>query len=286
MKPISPLFRLSALLSASACSVFASEWVELFDEDLSNFEIWMGVPHSTVEGLPEGTYQSNDVHNGTPMGLDADVKEVFTVVEEDGDLILRVTGEIYGGLTTIDDFSDYHLSIEMRWGDKKWEPRLNRLRDSGILYHCYGDHGRFWNVWKSSLEYQVQEGDLGDFIALAGPKAEIRTTLLEGVKRPRFDPDSEEYRGGYISAFPEPDAPHGEWNQLDLYVIGNNAIHVANGEVVNVVENARKPDGTPLTSGQIQLQSEAAEVDYRNFRIRPIDEFPEEIRSQVRFKGE
>ena len=262
------------------------KWEHLLDMELSNFEVWMGIPHETVEDLPEGTYQSNNVHKGTPMGLDADVKNVFSVVEEDGELILKVTGEIYGGLTTLEEFENYHMSIQVRWGEKKWAPRLNALRDSGILYHCYGEHGSFWQVWKSSLEFQVQESDMGDFISLAGPSANVRISRIEGVKRPRFDKEGEEYGGGYVSAYPEADAQHGEWNQLDLYVIGNYAIHVANGEVVMVVENAKDHQGEPLTKGQIQLQSEAAEVYYKNFKIRSIETFPSEYRDQVRFREE
>ncbi|MGC6425187.1 MAG: 3-keto-disaccharide hydrolase [Lentimonas sp.] len=245
----------------------------------------MGVPHATVGGLPEGTYQSDNVHDGTPMGLDADLKNVFSVIEEEGELILKVTGEIYGGLTTLDEFENYHMSIQVRWGDKKWAPRLNALRDSGILYHCHGNHGSFWKVWKSSLEFQVQESDLGDFIPLAGPYADIRLSYIEGVKRPRYDKNSDDYGGGYVSAYPEPDAPHGEWNQLDLYVVGNNAIHVVNGEVVMVVENAKDHHGEPLAKGQIQLQSEAAEVYYKDFKIRPLSVFPEAFSSQVRFRS-
>lgn len=274
------------LFASITLPVVASEWGPLLDQELSNFEIWMGVPHSTVEGLPEGTYQSDNVHKGTPMGLDADVKNVFSVVEESGEPVLKITGEIYAGLTTLESYSDYHLSVQVRWGDQKWEPRLKDLRDSGILYHCHGKHGAFWKVWMSSLEFQVQETDMGDFIQIAGPKAEVRTTKLEGVKRLRFDPASETYNSGYISAYPEPDSPHGEWNLLEIYVIGNDAIHVVNGEVVMVVENATKKDGTPLTSGQIQIQSEAAEVYYKDFKIRTIEDFPKAIRSKVRFKGE
>ncbi|MGJ8641485.1 MAG: 3-keto-disaccharide hydrolase [Opitutaceae bacterium] len=284
IRPKYAFILLSSLVSLQLNA--ANNWEQLLDKELSKFEIWMGVPHETVEGLPEGTYQSDNVHKGTPMGLDADVKDVFTVIEEDGELVLKVTGEIYGGLSTRSEFENYHMRIQARWGDQKWEPRLNALRDSGILYHCYGEHGSFWNVWKSSLEFQVQETDMGDFIEIAGPKAEVRVSYLEGVKRPRYDPDSEQYAGGYISANPEPDSPHGEWNQLDLFVIGNYAIHVVNGEVVMVVENARKPDGSALVKGQIQLQSEAAEVFYKDFKIRNIADFPAKYRDQVRFKGE
>ncbi|MEM6394308.1 MAG: DUF1080 domain-containing protein [Planctomycetota bacterium] len=245
--------------------------IELFDAELSQWEIWMGVPHETVQGLPEGTYQSGNVHAGTPMGLNNDVKGVFTMIEEDGEPVLKITGEIYGGLTTNASFADYHLSVMFRWGDQKWEPRLNKKRDSGLLYHCYGKHGAFWKTWKACLEFQVQETDLGDFIPLAGPKARMRGTLING-KWLRYDPNSDTVHvaGGYTSASAEPDAPHGQWNHLELYVLGDRAVHVVNGQVVMVLFDAIDGKGQPLTSGQIQIQSEAAECYYKAMRLTPI----------------
>lgn len=249
----------------------------LLDTTLSNFEIWMGIPHASTEGLPPGTFQSSNVTQGIPMGLNADVKNVFQLIEENDELVLHISGEIYGGLTTIKSYQNYHLTLQFRWGEKKWPPRRYALRDSGLLYHCHGPHGAFWNVWKASLEFQVQETDLGDFIPLAGTKASIRHTHLEGIKRARFDPDSTQRTNGYISAWPEPDAPHGKWNQLDLYTWGDFSAHIVNGEVVMVVEKAKNKAGAPLTSGQIQLQSEAAECYYKNIEINPITQLPDSV---------
>ena len=83
----------------------------------------------------------------------------------------------------------------------------------------------------------------------------------------------------------ELDAPHGEWNHLEIYVIGNDAVHLVNGKVVMVVENAMNPEtNKPLTEGQIQIQSEAAECYYKQFTITPIKAFPKAIKKQVRFK--
>ena len=249
----------------------------LLDTTLSNFEIWMGIPHASTEGLPPGTFQSTNVTQGIPMGLNADVKNVFQLIEENDELVLHISGEIYGGLTTIKSYQNYHLTLQFRWGEKKCPPRRYALRDSGLLYHCHGPHGAFWNVWKASLEFQVQETDLGDFIPLAGTKASIRHTHLEGIKRARFDPDSTQRTNGYISAWPEPDAPHGKWNQLDLYTWGDFSAHIVNGEVVMVVEKAKNKAGAPLTSGQIQLQSEAAECYYKNIEINPITQLPDSV---------
>ncbi|TGV00477.1 3-keto-disaccharide hydrolase [Flavivirga rizhaonensis] len=268
--------------------------IKLFDTNLSHFEKWNGVPHTTVEGLPIGTYQSDNVHNGTPLGLNNDIKNVFSVITENGEPVLKITGEIYGGLTTKSSYGNYHLSVMFKWGDKKWAPRLKALRDSGILYHCYGEHGRFWKTWKTSMEYQVQETDMGDFIPISGntetpkkpgPQVEIRGK--KGKKRSMYAPNSDTYldKIGYTSASKEPDAPHGEWNHLEIYVVGNDAVHIVNSEIVMVVENAINPeDGTPLNKGQIQIQSEAAECYYKDLTLTGIKKFPKFIKKQVRFK--
>lgn len=239
----------------------------------------MGVPHSSVEGLPEGTYQSDNVHKGDPLGLNRDPKNVFSTFEENGETILYVTGEIYGGLTTLRSFKNYHFQTRFKWGEKKWAPRLEMKRDSGIIYHAHGEHGAFWETWKSCLEFQVQEKDMGDFIPLAGPRAAYRGK--HDGDRIVFDPTAAEYidEKGYVHAALEPDYPNGEWNTLDLYVVGDCAIHVVNGIVAFALKDALDRDGQPLTEGQIQIQSEAAECYYKEMRIRPIQEFPETLKA-------
>lgn len=281
------------LFTLALANTFAQKKsIELLDSNLSHFEKWNGVPHETVKDLPAGTYQSNNVHKGTPLGLNNDLKNVFSVSIEKGEPVLKISGEIYGGLTTKETYSNYHFSAMFKWGDKKWEPRLDDKRDTGILYHCYGEHGSFWKTWKTSLEYQVQETDIGDFISISGnsatPKVAGPIVQIRGdEEKKQYVPSSENYfeGKGYNHASLEPDAPHGEWNHLEIYVVGNNSVHVVNGEVVMVVEDARTPDGEPLTKGQIQIQSEAAECYYKQVNIKSIKKFPKKIRKQVRFKS-
>ncbi len=265
-------------LPAPVATIPAGIVIDLLDADLSQWEVWIGVPHSSVQGLPKGTPHSADVTQGTPMGLDSDVLDIFTTFEEEGETILHVSGEIYGGLTTKAAFRNYHLQMQAKWGDKKWEPRLNDKRDSGLLYHCQGEHGAFWKVWKSCLEYQIQESDFGDFIPLAGVKASFRGTLEGG--NPKYDPTASTYvksDGHYISAIKEPDSPHGEWTKVDLYVFEDRAIHVVNDEVVFALKDALTVDDRPLVEGQIQLQSEAAEVFYKDITLRTIEALPADL---------
>lgn len=262
---------------------FAEEepWIDLLDPKLSQWELWMGVPHTSVKDLPEGTPQLDDYTKGTPLGLANDPKKVFSMIEEDGKPVLKITGEIYGGLTTLKEYGDYHLTCEVKFGDKKWEPRLQKQRDSGLLYHCTGKHGAFWNVWMRSLEYQVQEENLGDLYLLAGTKADVptspNTVKVPGVPDVRWDPTQpfQPAKGAERSVNHE--NPHGEWTTAEYYVLGSQAIHLVNGHVVLSLDKARINDDSPLTKGKIQIQSEGAEVYYRNLRLRPITAFPVKI---------
>jgi hypothetical protein len=58
-------------------------------------------------------------------------------------------------------------------------------------------------------------------------------------------------------------------------------VHIVNGKVVMALKNARttgeKPE--PMTEGTIQIQSEAAEVFFREIAIRQIDGMPKEYLS-------
>ncbi len=83
--------------------------------------------------------------------------------------------------------------------------------------------------------------------------------------------------GRHCLKSPDAEKPSGQWNSLDLYCVGDTAVHVVNGQVTMVLYKSRRPATggfEPLTKGKIQLQSEGAEVFYRTLRIRSIDRLP------------
>ncbi len=281
-------------LSVTSCSVsttnqgdslsesieIESQWTYLLDDKLTQWEIWSGVPHHTVKDLPDGTYTADNLNiHGDPklaMGLNNDVKDVFSVIEGDGGPILYITGEIYGGLTTLKSFKNYHLSLKVKWGEKKWAPRLNAKRDSGLLFHCKGEHGAFWRVWKACQELQIQESDFGDYIPLAGPSGVVKTIYKDG--KPTYSPTGKPlFTKDYTDAYIEPDYPNGQWNTVDLYAYNDKAYFSVNGKVVMVVEQSKDIDGNILDEGQIQLQSEGAEVYYKDIKIRNISTLPKHV---------
>lgn len=267
----------------------SKKWQNLLDKNFSHFEKYVGVPHTSVE--LEGYEKSDDIRNGRPLGLNNDPKNVMTMIEVEDELLLKITGEIYVGLTTLQEFENYHLKAQFKWGEKVWEPRLTKPKDNGILYHCHGEHGEFWNVWMSSLEFQIIEEGMGDFVGLLRGRADIYSEMV----KPRYyqatlsNDTLKTYGGGGNPAYCHVHAPNenpdGAWNTLELICVGNQSIHVVNGKVVMVVRNSRKVlkgEDIPLTKGKIQLQSEGAESYYKNVQIKSVSKFPKEYKKQAR----
>lgn len=280
-----PIFSLVCLCFSVSPSVSA-EWQTLLDEDLSKWEVFIGVPHKSVEIPGRPSSGSEDGTKGEPLGL-SDPLNVFSVEMVDGEPVLKITGEIYGGLTSLEEYDSYHLSLQFRWGEKKWPPRLNRKRDSGLLLHCVGKHGAFWNVWMRCLECQIQEGDCGDFIPLAGTGASVPVRTIEGRGRKIYDPKGALEKAGYTTHGPSKEMPNGEWNTIEAYTIGDTAVFVVNGTPNMVLFDTWQhgpnwKGKVPLTRGKIQIQSEAAEIEYRRIKMQPITEFPAELAEYVK----
>jgi hypothetical protein len=249
-------------------------WEVLFDgSTLENWDTYLG-PKRIL---------GDTVVSPSP-GLNADTS-VFKIINLDGESVLRVSGEIWGGISTKREFENYHLQLQFRWGKLKWYPREKDKdkRDSGLLYHGVGEHGRGDGFWLRSQEFQIQEGDCGDYWGVAGAGFDIKATLnADSIFQ--YDPNGSLYTfsqnsevGRFCKKYKDAEKPNGEWNTIDLYCFKGTSVHVLNGEVVMVLQNSKQSDNgsdTELTKGQIQLQSESAEVFYRNIKIQPIDKIP------------
>ncbi|GAF05722.1 3-keto-disaccharide hydrolase [Saccharicrinis fermentans] len=254
-----------------ANKVKSKDWKVLLDKDLTSWEVWTGVPHKSIKNLPEGYQQESNGENKQAVGL-GDPFNLFTVrTDDNGEHVLHISGQTFGGLTSLKSYSNYHLTMLFKWGENKYEPRIDKQRDCGLLYHCHGEHGAFWNVWKSCLEFQIQERDFGDLFTLAGTKAKVRVN-----EQKRWDPTSDRIQKNGKRSF-DAESPHGQWTRVDLYVIGDKAIHVTNGVVVLALTDGTSKDGDKLVAGQIQIQSEGAECYAKDICIRPITKFPKRI---------
>ncbi len=240
------------------------EWRQLFNgQDLSNWDMFLGSSlGSDFDDLAEA----------------ATIEEVYSVVEEDGENVIRISGVINGSLATQESFENYHLRIVFRWGDEVFS-----RRNSGLLYHSFGDFGVAFGTWMPNIEFQMMHQNLGDNYLMENTTVETESRIDEERNEFFYTPGAElvqfgaHANGRLVRKSPDNEKPLGEWNTIELYTYGRTAVHVVNGETVMVNYNTGTYDNgviNPLVSGKIQIQSEGAELFLKSVEIKPITSIP------------
>lgn len=273
------------LVTISSCTKQDEGWTNLLDHELSQWDNYLSYRHK--EGYNGDQPKDEQGNLIEPIGANEDEYGVFTVIEENNEQVLRVSGEIYGCVSTKQEYENYHFRLKVKWGQDIYPPREKLLKDSGILYHSIGPNGaEYWRSWMMSQEFQIMQGHLGDYWSQATSVIDIRAyppeytmSAVADKSQPFLSIGSGEDLGGYCMRSANFEKPQGEWNTLELICFEGKSLHIVNGEVVMILQNSRyKKDGQqiPMTKGKIQLQSEAAEVFYKDIQIRGLEAMPEE----------
>lgn len=256
--------------TVAAAPITPTEPIILFNgKDMSQFATWL-VDH----------------HQADPL-------RVFTVVDAvDGAPAIRVSGEQWGGFVTREEYQNYRLVVEFRWGPASWGQRAQATRDSGILIHCQGRIGNtradFNGPWMASVETQLIEGGTGDIIVVGGFDEQgnrFSPSVKAHVSKDRdgewvYDPWGElrEFTSGRINWFGrDPDwadrigfrgkrdveSPDQQWTRVEVLAKDGEIVNWVNGVLVS-----RVSDST-FRSGKIMIQSEGAEVFFRKIELHP-----------------
>lgn len=196
--------------------------------------------------------------------------------------LIRISGEEYGAIVTEEEYSDYQLIVDFKWGDKTFEPRKNNARDGGVLLHSVGKDGAFGGSWMYSLECQIIEGGTGDFIVVGDRSdsisltSKIKDTGSTGALVYHPDGKSKRITAGRIDWYGRDEGWRddlgfrgrsdvenaiGEWNTLKCIVIGDKISVYLNGVLVNEAFNVNP------SRGRIQIQSEGAEMFVRKIEL-------------------
>ena len=243
-----------------------SETIQLFNgKDLSSFYTW----------LSDLKYE--------------DPNRVFTVVDAiDGAPAIRISGEGYGGIITKQEYTNYHLVCEFRWGNVTWAGRKDRTKDSGVLLHCQGaNHEK--SPWMASIEAQIIEGGTGDLLVVGGTDDKGQSLTPSCACEITKDKDGEPvwkkggekqvFRGGRVNWFGrDPDwkdelgfrgkqdveSPQGQWTRLEVIADGNTLQYLVNGVVVNEATEVSP------TAGKLLFQTEGAELFFRKIELNPL----------------
>jgi 3-keto-disaccharide hydrolase len=221
-----------------------------------------------------------------------DPRHVFRVT----DGMLHVTGDGMGALITRDRYRNYHLVLEYKWGERTWHEREKAARDSGLLIHSNGKLGGYDGAWMPSIEANIIEGGVGDFVFVPGKDDSGRPVPLsltanvgrdrdgeviwkkdgerETFQRPNWrrinwfgrDPDWRDEKG--FRGPQDPESPHGQWTRMDVLSDEGHIQVFVNGVKVNEAFDASPSEG------RLQLQSELAEIFYRRWELWPLDKGP------------
>ncbi|MGZ3766842.1 MAG: 3-keto-disaccharide hydrolase [Mucilaginibacter sp.] len=279
MKPVKLIlsFLLCATVFGFTTTKKGGHWKQLFNgKDLAGWDTYIG-PDLDDNGKPV---------TGTPIGLNSDPRKVFSIVKQDGERIIRISGENWGAISTKKEYENYHLQLQFKWGEYSWGQKKGKKKDSGLLYHSVGKYGADYGAWMRSQEFQIEEGNCGDYWGVAGGLADI-PVIKRSQNEYVYSPNGEltifsegSKQGRHCIKNGDAENPSGQWNTLDLYCHGDTSIHVVNGKVMMVLYNNKQMDNgqtSPLTKGKIQIQSEGAEVYYRQIKVLSIDGLPEEF---------
>lgn len=254
-----------------------SQWTSLFNgKDLTGWDTYIG-PDLDSTGKIIGD---------KPVGLNNDPKHVFTAVKENGENVIRISGEEWGGISTKKEYENYHFQLKFKWGNLSWGQKKNKKKDSGLLYHAVGPHGADYGAWMRSQEFQIEEGNCGEYWGVAGGMQDI-PAIQNSDSDYVYNPAGKIYTfsatspvGRYCRKAIDAEKPSGEWNTLDLYCHGDTSVHVINGKVMMVLYNSSQMENRqalPLTKGKLQIQSEGAEVFYKDIKIQPIHKLPRNV---------
>ncbi len=165
-------------------------------------------------------------------------------------------GEPRGHLLTDKTYENYRLEVEYRFSG---EPG-----NCGVLVHASNPRA-LYGMFPQSIEVQMQHEDAGDFwvivedievddmVARRGPEEEWG--IIEETKR------------RILNLTDDSEKSLGEWNSMKIECLNDKIKVWVNGDLVNYGYNAT------VQRGQIALQAEGSEVEFRKLEILPISSF-------------
>lgn len=205
--------------------------------------------------------QSVDLFNGKDLSgwhvdvpaMDEDSSARNPFIVRDGMLVSL--GEPGGHLITDKKYNNYRLEVEYRFAG---EPG-----NCGVLVHASTPRA-LYKMFPKSIEVQMMHENAGDFWCIVedikvpdmverrGPEEEWGIT--EGKRRriKNLTDDSEN--------------PVGEWNTMIIEALDDQVKVWVNGDLVN------HGFESTATEGQIALQAEGSEVEFRKVELTPITE--------------
>ena len=178
-------------------------------------------------------------------------------IVREGNLVSLGTPE--GHLITDKEYEDYRLRVEYRFPAKPG--------NCGVLVHASTPRA-LYRMFPKSIEVQMMHENAGDFWVIV---EDIKAHNMEARRGPRENWGITEGKERRIKNLTDgSEQPLGEWNTMVVECLDDKIKVWVNGDLVNYGYDAT------VQSGQIAVQAEGSEVEFRKLELTPIDELSED----------
>jgi hypothetical protein len=198
-------------------------------------------------------YNGKDLNNwySDVPATDKDPTLRKSFIIRDGNLVSMGTPE--GHLLSKGRYENYRLELEYRFAGKPG--------NCGVLVHASAPRA-LYGMFPKSIEVQMMHENAGDFWCIV---EDIKVENMEsrrGSKEKWGITEGKERRVKNLTDNSE--KPLGEWNKMTIECRGDKIKVWVNGDMIN--------DGFGATAqkGQIALQAEGAEVEFRKVDLTPL----------------
>lgn len=180
---------------------------------------------------------------------DPNLRKSFII--RDGNLVSMGTPE--GHLLTKEKYENYRLELEYRFAGKPG--------NCGVLVHASTPRS-LYGMFPKSIEVQMMHSNAGDFWCIV---EDIKVEDMETRRGPKENWGITEGKERRVKNLTDnSEKPLGEWNKMTIECRGDKIKVWVNSDMVN--------DGFGATAqkGQIALQAEGAEVEFRKVDLTPL----------------
>jgi len=193
-------------------------------------------------------------HIDVPPMDSTDARNPFII--RDGMLVSL--GTPAGHIITDASYEDFRLDVEYRFAG---EPG-----NCGVLVFASTPRS-LYKMFPKSIEVQMMHENAGDFWCIV---EDIKVINMESRRGPREEWGITEGKKRRILNLTDgSESPLGEWNHMVIECLENEIKVWLNGDLVNYGFDAT------ARTGQIALQAEGSEVEFRKILLTPIDELTE-----------
>src|SRR5690349_20542933 len=214
---------------------------------------------TNTEHVAEGVPETKSLFNGTDlsgwhidipaMDKDSTLRNPFII--RNG--LLVSLGEPGGHLITDSVYQNYRLEFNYRFAGKPG--------NCGVLVHA-SEPRALYKMFPKSIEVQMMHENAGDFWCI---QQDITTPDMEARRGPKSEWGVSEGKGRRILNLTDnSEKPLGEWNTMRIECLKDTVKVWVNNDLVNLGYQAT------AQKGQIAVQAEGAEVEFRKLLLTPI----------------